>query len=283
VYVTNLSDEERAAILLRPHGDADPGKGVLCHIKQGRKSARLTGKQRRHESGETRLRHERKRMLRVMVPGQDNATYAQLQKRMGKLVGEDGDEVTLSAKSSMTERFGMYLQQRQSVQGALRGFYERPVFRRHRYEAFCGRRASVDRFIARIKATFGEEVVLLYGNWGRNPNLKHQPPSPGVGLRRTIASHVTTVLVAEPGTSSRCPACEHADPTHPRRRPRWDHRTHQFETREVHHLLKCTNPTCPSPWWNRDVLGSANIGKTACHALHHGTWHPLFRFRADML
>ena len=210
-------------------------------------------------------------MLGQKVPD-GTVTYRQVQKRLGQCLQGEGElEVVPSSRSSTQERYKVYLRQRQVNAGVLRTFYERLIMRRHRYDAYCGRRSSIDKFIKRIQSAFGEDVVLLYGAWGDNPNLKHQPPSPGVGLRRQIASRITVVRVWERNTSSRCPKCGSDDLAHPRQRCARDSRTKQ----DVHHLLRCGRPSCRS-WWNRDVLGSLNIGMMARHALEHGSWHPLF-------
>ena len=150
----------------------------------------------------------------------------------------------------------------------LEAFYGRVAHRRRRYAAHCGRRSSEDRFCSRIEEAYGRDVVILYGNWGRSPNLKHQPPSPGVGLRRRLARRFETYLVPEPYTSSRCPTCESGD----LEKPRQDQRLR----RPVHHLLRCPNQKCSCRWWHRDVLGALNILKNGKAALATGSWHRLF-------
>ena len=92
--------------------------------------------------------------------------------------------ITRSAKSCVPAHYEQYLRTRVAVEAPLKAFYRRPVFRAHRYDAYVGRRASEDRFVSRIKAAFGNNVTILYGDWGRTPNLRHQPPSPGVGADR---------------------------------------------------------------------------------------------------
>ncbi len=146
-------------------------------------------------------------------------------------------------------------------------FYHRRTFRQARYDAYVGRRTSEDRFFSKAKALFGHNAVIFYGDWGRMPNLPHQPPSPGVGFRRRMCSHFRVLLVHEPYTSSVCPRCG----THGMLKPRLDRRG-----KEIHHLLRCPNQSCSCHWWNRDALGGLNILKTGVHALKTGAWHPAF-------
>ena len=152
-------------------------------------------------------------------------------------------------------------------------FYHRNIFRAHRYDSYIGRRSSEDRFASRIKSCFGNVSAILYGNWGKSPNLKNQPPSPGIGLRRRLSSYFTILLVYESYTSSVCPRCERYGLVHPRK---------NLDGKGIHHLLKCSHVDCSCHWWHRDILGALNILKMGLHALQTGSWHPLFSRAAAM-
>ena len=100
-------------------------------------------------------------------------------------------------------------------------------------------------------------IKLLYGNWGKSPNLKGSKPTPGIGLRRKIENFLKknnnncTVTQTEEFTSKTCPCCRH------RSLDKAD--LANTKCHEKHHLLRCTNVNCKSRWWNRDVAGSFNI------------------------
>ncbi|KAI8839450.1 hypothetical protein BJ741DRAFT_679219 [Chytriomyces cf. hyalinus JEL632] len=60
-----------------------------------------------------------------------------------------------------------------------------------------------------IKSKFKDgdrELVLCWGNWGRHPTIKNQPPTPGVGLRRIMTQDFKTVTVDERRQDSRNPS-----------------------------------------------------------------------------
>ena len=270
-YVTSLTEAERVALLERRDGGGsiaacDPGKKSLATVTDGwGRVVSYSAAQRRVESGSRKHAREHRRLLDVRVdPGARSA--GELLRSIGEVPDLPG--VVRSAKSCVPEHYAQYLRSRVAVEAPLKAFYRRPVFRAHRYDAYVGRRASEDRFVSRIKSAFGSDVTILYGGWGRAPNLRHQPPSPGVGLRRRLCSDFRVYLVHEAYTSSRCPRCCGREVTKPRR----DNRTGE----EVHHLLKCADRRCSCHWWNRDVLGALNILKTGEHALRTGAWDPLF-------
>ena len=108
-------------------------------------------------------------------------------------------------------------------------------------------------------------VKLLYGNWGKTPNLKGSNPTPGIGLRRKIecllsrtGKNNSSVTQHEEFTSKTCPCCRHRNLE---KAELFENKTSLAETfcNEKHHLLRCTNVDCNSRWWNRDVAGSFNI------------------------
>ena len=129
----------------------------------------------------------------------------ELRRSIGTVPGQPG--VVRSSRSCITLMYEQYILSRRAVVAELGAFYRRMKFRAHRHDAHVGRHASEDKFVSRIKNTFGPVAAILYGNWGQNPNLRHQPPTPGVGLRRRMCSYFTILLVHEAYTSSVCPRC----------------------------------------------------------------------------
>jgi len=271
-YVTDLSDDERRAVLCDSGKKAscDPGKACIACLTDGSgKTLSYTSAQRRVESGAKAHAKAHQRMLNARLDG-EGPTARTLVSTIGRI--QAAGTASWSSKSTDLEHFEHYLRTRRAVADELSTFYRRRTFRQARYDAYVGRRASEDRFFSKAKALFGHDAVILYGDWGRMPNLPHQPPSPGVGFRRRMCSHFRVLLVHEPYTSSVCPRCG----THGMVKPRLDRRG-----KVIHHLLRCPNQSCSCHWWNRDALGGLNILKTGVHALKTGAWHPAFSAAAN--
>lgn len=274
-YITDLSDDERHAVWSDDGKKVggDPGKGCIACLTDGSgRSLSYTSAQRRVESGAKAHATAHQRMLDVPLGLEGRhadehrpPTARDLHSTIGRISAAGA--VSWSSRSTIPERFEHYLRTRLAVTDELSAFYRRSTFRQARYDAYVGRRASEDRFFSKVKAAFGSDAIILYGDWGRNPNLRHQPPSPGVGFRRRLCSHFRVFLVHESYTSSVCPNCEKHGLEHPRV---------DCRGKEIHHLLHCPTQRCSSPWWNRDVLGGLNILKTGEHALSTGAWHPAF-------
>jgi hypothetical protein len=280
-YTVRLLDAHRQRLLASGAKlvGVDPGKGVLALATDGERIVRYTAAQRRVESSAARNADElRSKLKKQPRPGgaaalelANGALQALSYRRLQATLGSDADE-SRSASSCVMTTFCAYLKARWRVAPALRELYEATGMLRARFRAYCGRTSSEAKFVQRLRAAFGADAIMLYGDWGRAPNLSHQAPTIGVGLTRVVAhAFPSTFLVAERLTSSICPCCEVGGLTKPRTR-------HQSTiSKPIHHLLRCQNEhSCPSGWWNRDVLGALNILKKARHALETGAWHPCF-------
>jgi hypothetical protein len=94
------------------------------------------------------------------------------------------------------------------------------------------------------------KIMIGWGNWGANPNLKGNAPTPGIGFKRRAQKHFMIATTPEHWTSQTCPCCQTMTLENPE-----VGKTHV----EKHHLLRCTNEHCQCRYWNRNVVGSFNI------------------------
>lgn len=248
----------------------DPGKGVLLQlvgtVDGRRKNVRYTAKQRTFDAGggkrAQRLQAARTKNLPNVMLSYEGVP---VDPRINSI--EKGLLRTCSPKAASLPAFREYVRKRDAVRGALEALYARKVFRWGRFIAWAKRDLSVTRFAKKIVETYGsggKPVVVFYGDWGRNPNLKNQAPTPGIGLRRLLHKFegILTITVREMYTSSYCPRCS----------------AEVDNARGVHGLLKCVQDRADcGMYWSRDVLGASNILAKAMYMLEHpGDPHPLF-------
>ncbi len=269
---TNLLTDDRYKI-----ASVDPGKGKPVTISTGFNkenkdefiSLDYSSGERRFDMCGFRNEKERRNLLDTMYDHQ--STYRDLLETLKS-----------SGKSCIKNTFQEYIFQRSEVVDALSRLFARTAYRRMQYRSFLGNRSSVDKLINKIKTTIpvkeGQDLILMWGNWGRNPNLKNQPPSPGIGLRRKLHKRFHSYTVDERGTSSICPKCD-SEMEYPLKREeiQEDEISGKKERVEesIHHVLRCKNAKCGT-WWDRDVAGSCNIGRQAKFSLENGTLNPVF-------
>jgi hypothetical protein len=250
-YLTKLDEDVLVKLLKTTIVAGDMGKGNILMLNSTKKLSEKSNKDttlsytsamRQKDTYLGRHRKKLKHMLRKKVSENESESFLDYQNKMS----------IYSKKSSFSETFGKYLKERQGVSKKLKELYHSKPQQRMKFRSFCSKKSSVDRLINSISSTFGENITLVIGNWGRNPNLKYTSPTPGVGLRRLLKKKFpNTYIVDEFRTSSVCPCCHHNGLCHPLKK----------DNKDIHHLLRCENVKCKSRWWNRDVLGSSNIHK----------------------
>lgn len=245
----------------------DPGKCDIMAITDGSKTLRYTRKQRDQDTFKTQRTQET--LKRKRNAGLE--TYeTQVLNRYPK-------------NSCHSEVFQRYAVMRKRKEEAFLEVYGHPVFREFKFTNYCKAKSSEQRFTDRVFKAFSKpstgvkpcmtpwmkenatkEVTAMnglligWGNWGKLPNaLKGCAPTPGIGIRKRMESFFKTVTVNEYLTSQTCPCCQgerclkkaRLDPSQSK------------GSAQRHHLLRCTNDSCKSRWWNRNVVGSFNILK----------------------
>ena len=66
---------------------------------------------------------------------------------------------------------------------------------------------KIDTFLNKIKETFGENILIGYGNWSRSTQMKHFMPTMNKGLRKLIHKKYDTITINECNTSKKCCGC----------------------------------------------------------------------------
>jgi hypothetical protein len=238
----------------------DPGKHDIVYLTDGVKTLRYTKGRRATDT----LSKPRTR--------ETNAS----RKRCGVDVFETDVLSQHCKKSCIFETFIQYVKARHKEEKKLEQCYEHPKFRQFKFLQYCKVKSSEDKFAKQIFDTFAssntvtktccnetmkqnkereattkQDIVIGWGNWGRDPNkIKGVCPTPGIGFRRSMERYYKTVTVDERNTSKTCPCCREVSLYNPKIGK---------DNKEKHHLLRCKNDKCCSRWWNRNVAGSYNI------------------------
>jgi hypothetical protein len=117
---------------------------------------------------------------------------------------------------------------------------------------------SIDTFLNKIKETFGENLLIGYGNWSRDTQMKFFMPTMNKGLRKLVHKKYDTITINECNTSKKCCDC-HKDLEYYKDK----------ENKKVFRLLVCSNcVSCENKkivFRTRDANSSINILKlTKC-------------------
>ena len=232
----------------------DPGKSDLIYCSSGENKDdwfRYTQNQKRKETKEKKHRRKRSMLASNLIEGKSVPQW-------------EAELSLLNRKVLTTEACKTYFEAKNLINSKLFGHYEQKVFRKLKFHAFVNRRRSEDRMVNRFREKFGtkEEVVLGWGDWGRESQMKFHEPTKGVGMRKLFRrAGFEVVLVDEFRTSCKCYGCQGGACEKFRMvvNPRsWKREERPMVVRNG--LLRCQ--ICKR-LWNRDRNGSLNILRCA--------------------
>jgi len=193
VYIDELCNEDLELCKSKKIVSLDPGKcSLVFMLDENKTKLRYTCCQRRMES-------LRKRGNKIILR----------EKQKNKIIEEEMKLSSYNCKSVNYNEFKKYITKKTKLNDTVRGFYEKELYRKLKWRTWIYQRKSEDKFLNRIEETYGnkEDLLLCYGNWSNNKQMKYIMPTKGVGLRRVIQKKFSVVLVDEFRTSKLCSHC----------------------------------------------------------------------------
>ena len=197
-----------------------------------------------------------------------------------------------------TDIYGKYLETRSRATLVLKSLYEEKesnhpntehfLFRKLRLSAYMNQKQADSRLATSLRNKFGEDAILVLGNWSCG-NTKYHEPIRGIGMRRMLRHQGFQVLIIDEfGTSKHSPECHQKSlQTFKRVRNPRPYRRQTYPTVTCHGLLRCTNQKCLESMpgddkrrlFNRDLAAVLNFREILL-SLRAGNGIPL-RFRRD--
>jgi hypothetical protein len=185
-YLEDLNVAEIEELKKNGYIVADPGKNNLLYLMD--------------ETGET-LRFTKKERNKVTKLNDFRRKIEKFRKNKGI---EKTEEVLslVSGKTCDVEKFKNYIRVKNDVNKKLGIIYNKEIFRKFRWYSYVNRGKYFDSIVRRIKKKFGKEKTLIYGDYEGKVNLKGSISTPGIGLKRKIASKIKVVNIDEFRTSA---------------------------------------------------------------------------------
>jgi hypothetical protein len=236
--IEDLSKEQLDTLKERNIVGCDPGKRSLVYMmdKNGNK-LQYTAPQRKRES-------KAKTNQRILL---------EERKRNG-IIKKKTHLSFQNSKSVDYEKFKLYLVEKDKLNKETSEFYKREVWRKMKFRQYSYGKKSIDTFLNKIKETFGENILIGYGNWSRSTQMKHFMPTMNKGLRKLIHKKYDTITINECNTSKKCCDCN-KDLEYYKDK----------EGKKVFRLLKCSDcVSCENKkivFRTRDANSSINIMK----------------------
>jgi len=212
--IEDLSKEQLDTLKERNIVGCDPGKHSLVYMmdKNGNK-LEYTASQRKVES-------YGKRNERILLQ----------EKKRNNIIEKETHLSSKNSKSVDYDKFKVYLIEKDKLNKETKEFYMRDVWRKMKFRQYSYGKKSIDTFLNKIKETFGDNVLIGYGNWSRSTQMKHMMPTMNKGLRKLIHKKYDTITINEFYTSQRCCEC-------------YNELKHQKDKKgkEIYRLFCCSN------------------------------------------
>ena len=189
--IEDLSKEQLDTLKERNIVGCDPGKRSLVYMmdKHGNK-LQYTAPQRKRES-------KAKTNQRILL----------VERERNGIIQKETQLSFQNSKSVDYEKFKVYLVEKNKLNKETIEFYKRETWRKMKFRQYSYGKKSIDTFLNKIKETFGENVLIGYGNWSRSTQMKHFMPTMNKGLRKLIHKKYDTITINECNTSKKCCDC----------------------------------------------------------------------------
>ena len=189
--IEDLSIEQLDDLKPRNIVGCDPGKRSLVYMMDNKgNKLQYTAPQRKRES-------KAKTNQRILL----------VEKKRNNIIEKETHLSFQNSKSVDYEKFKKYLVGKDKLNKETTDFYKRDIWRKMKFRQHSYGEKSMDNFLNKIKETFGENILIGYGNWSRSTQMKHFMPTMNKGLRKQIHKKYDTITINECNTSKKCCEC----------------------------------------------------------------------------
>ena len=191
---------------------------------------------------------------RIESKAKRNAYVLGIEKRRCGIIERETTLSSYNGKTSNYTKFQSYLVEKTRLNNETMEFYQREVWRKMKFRSYSYGKKTIDMFLNKIRETFGENLLIGYGNWSRDTQMKHFMPTMNKGLRKEIHRKYDTVTVNECLTSKTCCMCMSQLENY-----------RDDKGRKIHRLLVCKGQGCVSSqnkkvvYKTRDLNSAVNI------------------------
>jgi hypothetical protein len=234
--IEDLSKEQLDTLKDRNIVGCDPGKHSLVYMMD------KNGKKLQYTASQRKIESYGKRNQRILLQ----------EKKKHKITEK---ETHLSFQNSKTvdyNKFKTYLVEKDKLNKEVSEFYKKETWRKMKFRQYSYGKKSIDNFLNKIQETFGSNILIGYGNWSRDTQMKHFMPTMNKGLRKQIHKRYDTITINEFNTSKKCCDC-YNEMKHYR----------DEKNKEIYRLFVCSNcVSCQNKqtvFRTRDANSAVNI------------------------
>ena len=234
--IEDLSKEQLDELKPRNIVGCDPGKRSLVYMMDS------NGNKLQYTAPQRKIESKAKCNQRILIE----------EKKKNKINECEKELSTENSKSVDYDKFKTYMVEKDKLNKKVIEFYQRETWRKMKFRQYSYGKKSMDTFLNKIKETFGDNILIGYGNWSRSTQMKHFMPTMNKGLRKQIHKKYDTITINECNTSKKCCECYN----------NLDYYRHKNGDKQFR-LLVCSNCVRPqvkqTVFRTRDANSSINI------------------------
>jgi len=189
--IEDLSKEQLDELKPRNIVGCDPGKRSLVYMMDS------NGKKLQYTAPQRKIESKAKCNQRILLEEKKKQCIIELETELS----------SENSKSVDYEKFKFYLVEKDKLNKKVIEFYQRETWRKMKFRQYSYGKKSMDNFLNKIKETFGDNILIGYGNWSRSTQMKHFMPTMNKGLRKQIHKKYDTITINECNTSKKCCEC----------------------------------------------------------------------------
>jgi hypothetical protein len=189
--IEDLSKEQLDELKPRNIVGCDPGKRSLVYMMDS------NGKKLQYTAPQRKMESKAKCNQRILLE----------EKKKQGIIGLETELSSENSKSVDYEKFKSYLVEKDKLNKKVIDFYQRETWRKMKFRQYSYGKKSMDNFLNKIKETFGNNILIGYGNWSRSTQMNHFMPTMNKGLRKQIHKKYDTITINECNTSKKCCEC----------------------------------------------------------------------------
>ena len=270
-YLENLIDDDLEILKNKKIVCLDPGKKGICLLDEDRNNLNYNTIQRRKESLSTR---------------NNKITY--IERLNNNVIKKESNLTNNNCNTVNYEKFKNYIINKTILDNEIKDFYYNKLFRKLKFRTNIYLRKSEDKFLNNIEKMYGkkDDIVIGYGDWSNDKQMKHLIPSSNIGLRRKIEKKYKVFLVNEYCTSKLCSCCNQELKNYKMtekdiKKYEANHKNPLKKEELIkHRLLVCSGCSSSenkkSMFWNRDINACVNMLKLSKEWINNKSRNPLF-------
>jgi hypothetical protein len=184
-YLEELDEKQLEVLENNNWVVVDPGKKTLLYMKNKHgKTLRYTN--RRHVTKIKRLKYQK-----LIKNYKDKNEITEIENLLSNC----------NSKTCDYKKFKKYIRNKNIINEELFDKYKEDIFRKYKWYGYINRKKAETDLVRDIKNTFGNDAIIVYGDWSISKQMRNFISTPNLGLKRKLAEYLTIYNLDEFRTS----------------------------------------------------------------------------------